>query len=83
MLLTVDGMDTEDRLIQFWKVSAGMLEACPRDAVCRLLHPANRLLPITVTVLGMDTPVRDVLFANTLALMVVTPLGMEILPPAP
>jgi hypothetical protein len=83
MLVTVDGMDTCVRLMQFWKVLAGMLVTLPSVTLLRFVAPENTLLPSVVTELGRLTFVIEVLFAKTPASIVVTPEGTVTEPPEP
>lgn len=81
--MTVDGIETDVRLMQFWKVLAGMLVTLPSVTLRRFVAPEKTLLPSVVTEFGRDTFVIDELFANTPESMVVTPSGTWIEPPDP
>ena len=83
MPVTVDGIDTDVRLMQFWKVLAGMLVTLPSVTLLRFVAPEKALLPRVVTEFGSDTLVIDELFANTPESMVVTPSGTCTDPPEP
>ena len=83
MLVTVEGMDTCVRLMQFWNVLSGMLVTLPSVTLRRFVAPENTLLPSVVTELGRLTFVIEVLFANTPESIVVTPDGTVTDPPEP